>query len=113
MGAAGRTEPEAVSLISVGINVRRGHDGALSSVLLAAGCSEGYVFEQRNQAYCLSTWMGSLRLLVALSGRGGLESDPVQNQQGCTQKFWVCVVGFPLSWKLLGDGPALEGNTNS
>lgn len=73
MGAVGVTEPEAVSLVSVGINVRRGHDGALPSVLPAAGCSEGHVVEQRNQAYCLSTWMGLLRLLVALGGRGSLE----------------------------------------
>lgn len=45
LGAAGRTEPEAASPACAGVNRRRGHGGALPSVLLAAGCSEGFVCE--------------------------------------------------------------------
>ena len=77
MGAAGRTEPEAASPACAGVNGRRGRGGALPSVLPAAGCSEGFVFEQRKKSYRLSTSVGLLRLPVVLGGRRGFESDPV------------------------------------
>lgn len=77
LGAAGRTELEAVSPACAGVNRRRGPGEGLPFVLLAAGCSEGFVCEQRKKSYRLSTSMGWLRLPVALAGRRGFEGDPV------------------------------------
>lgn len=64
-------ELEAASPAYTGINGQRGRGWALPSVLLVAGCSEGFVFERGRRCYCLSTSMGLLKLLVALAGREG------------------------------------------
>lgn len=71
LGAAGRMEPWLRPLLV--LVLLRGCGGAL-----AAGCAKGVVSEQGTKSYHLSTLMGLLRLPVALAGRKGFESDPIE-----------------------------------